>query len=454
MNRKHNKIRQELAEELAQYYLYHLRSELKKNDELIHLPTLEGRPFVETVHENIAIIQKEFPNLKEKKTRINLFKEWWKFTIRKFDVYQNPKSYEETTFKSQNRIFLFKILDIKYRSAEIRNQFSIEMDETIHRMRKAGKQISFEMIYVGETNMFPILEKIVRHSDLDSDICRKILYEQNSYIQSIAYKVIDHEIRETLKKTDEILKSILPAPIAEEVKIHGKVSPKTHKSVSILFCDLSGFTEISGKLTPELLLEELDECFSHFDKITGMHELEKIKTIGDSYMAAGGLNPTNLKLHAVNSVLCALRIQEFMRKYYLSQNRKNLPAWKIRIGIHTGPVVAGILGAQRFNYDIWGDAVNIAQRMESNGVPGKVNISRATYDLTKDFFEFEPRGKIQVKGKGELEMFFVKGIKPELSLNKFGRTPNRSFRKIYENFTSSKIDRHEDFLKESETLEI
>ena len=116
--------------------------------------------------------------------------------------------------------------------------------------------------------------------------------------------------------------------------------------------------------------------------------------------------------------------------------------------------MAGILGAQRFNYDIWGDAVNIAQRMESNGVPGKVNISRATYDLTKDFFEFEPRGKIQVKGKGELEMFFVKGIKPELSLNKFGRTPNRSFRKIYENFTSSKIDRHEDFLKESETLEI
>ena len=129
---------------------------------------------------------------------------------------------------------------------------------------------------------------------------------------------------------------------------------------------------------------------------------------------------------------CALKIQEFLRKYQKSQERKGLPSWKVRIGIHSGPVVCGILGEQRFNYDIWGDSVNIAQRMEANGEADKVNISQNVFNETKGFFEFQSRGKVLVKGKGEMEMYFVTGIKKELSIDGQKRTPNKLFWKNYE----------------------
>ncbi|HNI27236.1 MAG TPA: adenylate/guanylate cyclase domain-containing protein, partial [Leptospiraceae bacterium] len=154
--------------------------------------------------------------------------------------------------------------------------------------------------------------------------------------------------------------------------------------------------------------------------------LEKIKTIGDAFMCAGGI-PMENRTNPVESVLAALEICKYMNDLKAEKEKKGLPYWEIRIGLHTGPIVAGVVGKKKFAYDIWGDTVNTASRMESSGEPGKVNISVDTYNLVKDFFECEYRGKIPAKNKGTIEMYFVHGIKKELSLRKKGLVPNKTF---------------------------
>jgi adenylate cyclase len=205
-----------------------------------------------------------------------------------------------------------------------------------------------------------------------------------------------------------LLLNILPADIAEELKIHGKAEARDFDMVSILFTDFKGFTEASAKLSAQELVGEINVCFEAFDGIMAKYEVEKIKTIGDAYMAAGGLPvPTDDSIK--NTVLAALEMQAFITKRKTEMDTAGKPAFEMRVGIHTGPVVAGIVGVKKFQYDIWGDTVNTASRIESNSEAGKVNISQATYELVKDDsnFTFESRGKIEAKGKGEIEMYFV-----------------------------------------------
>ena len=179
-------------------------------------------------------------------------------------------------------------------------------------------------------------------------------------------------------------------------------------------------------MAPEELVSQLDSCFSQFDQIVKRNGLEKLKTIGDAYMAAGGL-PAENQTHAIDACLAALELRQFMKQVEEVRASVGENIWKIRIGIHSGPVTAGVLGTDKFAYDIWGDTVNTASRMESSGEPGRINISLQTYELVKDLFEVERRGKVQAKGKGELEMFFLARIKPELSVNGEGLIPNGKF---------------------------
>lgn len=208
------------------------------------------------------------------------------------------------------------------------------------------------------------------------------------------------------KRSDELLLNILPAEVAEELKTKGNAEAKSIDDVTVLFTDFKGFTQLSEKLTPKDLIAEINECFSAFDLIMQRHGVEKIKTIGDSYMAAGGL-PTPNQTHATNVVNAALDIQQYMLSYKSKKEAAGELYFEIRIGVHTGPVVAGIVGIKKFAYDIWGDTVNTASRMESSGEAGKVNISGTTYGLVKEQFICSFRGKIQAKGKGELDMYFV-----------------------------------------------
>ncbi len=208
------------------------------------------------------------------------------------------------------------------------------------------------------------------------------------------------------KRSDELLLNILPEETAEELKATGAAKAKSFDSVSVLFTDFKNFTQASEKLSPEELVKEINHCYSEFDKIITRHGIEKIKTIGDAYMCAGGL-PVPNNTHPADIIKAGLEMQEFILKNKVERIKNDLPYFELRCGIHTGPVVAGIVGIKKFAYDIWGDTVNTASRMESSGEIGKVNISGATYELVKDKFKCHHRGKIKAKNKGEIDMYFV-----------------------------------------------
>ena len=215
-----------------------------------------------------------------------------------------------------------------------------------------------------------------------------------------------NKISKEKKRSEELLLNILPAEVAEELKEKGEAEAKLMDEVSVLFTDFKGFTQYSEKLTPQELVSDIHECFSAFDKIMEKHGMEKIKTIGDAYMCAGGI-PTPNKTHATDAVNAALEIAKFIEEGKIKKMALSKPYFEIRIGIHTGPVVAGIVGVKKYSYDIWGDTVNTASRMESSGEAGKVNISETTYELVKDKFKCKHRGKIEAKNKGMIDMYFV-----------------------------------------------
>ena len=221
-------------------------------------------------------------------------------------------------------------------------------------------------------------------------------------------------IQKEKTRSDNLLLNILPADIAEELKIKGKAEAREFDGVSILFTDFKGFTGISENMSAKDLVAEINLCVEAFDGIVSKYGIEKIKTIGDSYMAAGGL-PASSKESAMKTVLAALEMQSFIEAHRAQRASEQKPTFRMRAGIHTGVVVAGIVGVKKFQYDIWGDAVNTASRMESSGEVGVVNISEATYELIKDepIFQFQCRGKVQAKGKGEIGMYFVSLNTPE-----------------------------------------
>ena len=217
-----------------------------------------------------------------------------------------------------------------------------------------------------------------------------------------------NKIAKARKRSDELLLNILPEEVAEELKAKGSAEAVHIDQVTVLFTDFKGFTAMSETMSPQELVRDLNECFSAFDRITEKYGIEKIKTIGDAYMAAGGL-PTPNTTHATDVIQAALEMRDLIAEGKARKIAAGLPFFEVRVGIHSGPVVAGIVGVKKFQYDIWGDTVNTASRMESSGEVGQVNISEATYALVKrePGLTFTPRGKVQAKGKGEMEMYFV-----------------------------------------------
>ena len=213
-------------------------------------------------------------------------------------------------------------------------------------------------------------------------------------------------ISEEKKKSEELLLNILPSAVADELKLNGISKAKRFDEVTVLFSDIQNFTGKSEEMGSVDLVAELNYCFSGFDKILEKFQVEKIKTVGDAYICVGGI-PTPYENSALETLNVAKEMQNFMLKYQNQRLKENKPYFEIRIGIHTGPVVAGIVGIKKFAYDIWGDTVNIAARMEQNCEVGRINISQTTQALVKDSFDFESRGLLTVKGKGEMEMFYL-----------------------------------------------
>ena len=253
---------------------------------------------------------------------------------------------------------------------------------------------------------------------------RKLEREKIKLEELIAVKTKD--LNEEKEKSENLLLNILPEGVANELKINGFAKTRKYKKASVLFTDFKGFTKMSTEMPPEKLVQKLDEIFVAFDEVIERNELEKIKTIGDAYMCASGIpdeNPNQVK----NVVLTGLQLVEVMNSFNEKQRLNNEPEWNVRVGIHTGELIAGVVGKKKFAYDIWGDTVNIASRMESNSEPGRVNISRQTYEEVKDFFNCEERGRIIAKNRGELEMYFVTELKSEFFSSESKSNVNQNF---------------------------
>ena len=276
----------------------------------------------------------------------------------------------------------------------------------------------------------------------------KQIIEQNTQVELQKGK-IEHQkelLQKEKEKVEGILLNILPEGTAAELINKGKSKARYYKRVTVMFTDFVGFSKIAENMKPQDLVRQLDSYFTNFDKIISKFDLEKIKTIGDAYMCAGGV-PIRNKSNAIEVVLAALAIQDFMKSHNAKIKEKGKDPWEIRIGINTGEVTAGVIGQKRFAYDIWGSTVNQAQRMEMHGQPNHVNVSGNTYEIIAPYFVCTYRGKIQTKHNGTLDMYFVDGIKPELSVKGEGKSPNKKFWQIvdlhiYSSINYMKAERH------------
>lgn len=277
---------------------------------------------------------------------------------------------------------------------------------------------------------FPeLIKQYANNDERFFDVTGNLMFAQ--IFTGIVVQVLSQNLNQERRKSDQLLRNVLPESIALELQQTERVQPVNYESTSVLFTDFVGFTNIAENFTPQRLVAELDGCFSRFDEIAKRHNLEKIKTIGDAYMAVGGVPKAN-STHAVDCVLAALEIERLIEGLREREIAESRPYWQIRVGVHSGELVAGVVGSQKFSYDVWGDTVNTASRLESSGVPGRINISAATYELVKEFFDCEYRGRVPAKNKGEIEMYFVNGIRTELSVAGEGGQPNQMFLRLYD----------------------
>jgi len=253
---------------------------------------------------------------------------------------------------------------------------------------------------------------------------RRRLIEHDRLIRAL--DLAGQEVAAERARVEELLDNVLPSQISAELRAKGRVQPRYTPSATILFADFEGFTLLAERTEPATLVGLLDQYFTAFDDIVARHGLEKLKTIGDAYMAVGGV-PASDRRHPVDACLAALDMQETVARIGSRNEGARLPALALRVGIHTGSIISGIVGSRRFSFDVWGEAVNTASFMEAHCQPGRINLSETTAGHAVEWFDLEPRGSIEVKHARSHEMFYLNRLKAEFARDSDGRFPNESF---------------------------
>jgi len=324
-------------------------------------------------------------------------------------LFEKSGSFKEAlTYFKKYQVYKDSIANIEkvQQIADLRTDFEISKKQTevdLLTQQKTNQEIQTDLLNTQNKNQKTLVIATIIALFLSAMIGFG-LFRRNRFINRTRVIIEDEK-----NKSDKLLLNILPEETAQELKRSGKVEAKRFESVTVLFTDFKNFTKYSENLTPEKLVKSIDFYFSRFDEIIEKYKLEKIKIIGDSFMCAGGLH-FDTKDHALKMTLAAFEILQFVEDTKLSNNSE-IVHFDVRIGINTGPVVAGVVGTKKFAYDIWGDTVNVASRMESTSKEGKINIAENTYILIKDYFLCKYRGQIEVKNKGCMKMYFVNSIK-------------------------------------------
>jgi adenylate cyclase len=322
------------------------------------------------------------------------------------DLYQNmARAYSKRNDFSNAFRYQTKYADIRDTLYDIESKKKLNQFQFDYELSKKEGELSRKQVELNLKEAKIKSEKQARIGvtiGLGLLVIIAVIIYRNSLQKSRINKILDKQ----KAQIELLLLNILPKEVASELQTSGSSKPRHFEEVSILFTDFKGFTSIADKLSPGDLVEDLNECFIAFDSIIEKYNLEKIKTIGDSYMCAGNI-PSPDPDHACKIIKAAIEIQEFMEQYNVLRAERGLEPWEIRIGANIGPVVAGVVGKKKYAYDIWGSSVNVASRMESNGTPGRVNISAFMYEAIKDRFECSYRGKIYAKNVGDLDMYFV-----------------------------------------------
>jgi len=337
------------------------------------------QPSLEVNSSNILV--EVYKNMSEayakSKDFVNAFKYQSLYSNEKDTVYNNEADKKLTSLQFD--------FDLEKKQGEIN---LLTKDQALTKQKLKAQQFAKRAAIIGLTLSLMIALLIYRFYRIKAKT-NKILDKQKDQIEGL-------------------LLNILPAEVARELQVKGHATPRNYESVAVMFTDFRGFTTIADKMSPQDLIEELNECFIAFDEIMDKYSLEKIKTIGDAYMCAGGI-PTPTENYVDNIIKASLEIRNFALQYNKKRIEAGMESWDLRIGIHVGPVVAGVVGKKKYAYDIWGSTVNIASRMESNGIPGQVNISAFTYELIKDKYACHYRGKIHAKNIGEIDMYLIEG---------------------------------------------
>ncbi len=424
-----NDIRLKSVNEIARHFYFHLLAENRKAPEIIDAIRFDRRSGREINTALVGRVEREFPDVK------TAAEPDYNFIIRWGGLNGFHLAYEDFCFEAYNLIFMERLMSLKLWSDEGHRIFRETTIQVFEKFDTDQEGFSVSFFIRSENNMRELLREIISSvpafQETEKAYAWDLIFQQSKEYQEVVNEFFERVLNNALQKSEELLNNILPVSISEELKQNGRVAPVQIPLATVLFTDFKGFTMLSERMSPAQLIAELDECFSVFDEIIDARGLEKIKTIGDAYMCAGGV-PENNRTHVIDAALASLAMREAIETLKEKSAAESKPYWEVRIGFHCGPLVAGVIGHKKFSYDIWGDTVNTASRMESSGVAGRVNISGAAREHLKYFFECEARGRVAAKNKGDIEMFFLHRLKPAFAADPAGLEPNARFLEIYE----------------------